>query len=391
VRGVRSEERKAKSEGVSRAKDTRIEREVAIKVLSSAFSADSDRLRRFEQEARATGRLNHPNILAIYDVGTHEGSPYIVSELLEGKTLRDRLGGKALPLRKAIDYALQIAHGLAAAHEKDIVHRDLKPENLFVTRDGRVKILDFGLAKLQPKPGSVADTQSPTQILSTEPGLVLGTVGYMSPEQVRGQSADHRSDIFAFGAIVYEMISGERAFQGKSAAETSPWMGDSSSMQTSFLKHNWICGYCRCSAIGSPDPFCRPSSTRCRGGCLRMENGWLTPRMSQGNSRSMSGHSQPLVAYGRFQPVAASNPFGGTTERNSFMLVARKSSWQCRWKRIPPTSGLVPPKSSFECIFHSHGPSNMPSRLMASASWPIRSLRMLHLLQSPSWSTGPLG
>ena len=207
---------------VYRAKDDRIGREVAIKVLPTAFSADADRLRRFEQEARAAGRLNHPNILALYDVGTHEESPYIVSELLQGETLRDRLGRKALPLRKAMDYALQIARGLAVAHDKGIVHRDLKPENLFITTDGRLKILDFGLAKLQPKRARVTDTDVSTQPLSTntEPGLVLGTVGYMSPEQVRGEPTDHRSDIFAFGAILYEMLAGQRAFQAKSSIET---------------------------------------------------------------------------------------------------------------------------------------------------------------------------
>jgi serine/threonine protein kinase len=200
---------------VYRAKDGRIGREVAIKVLPPAFSADADRLRRFEQEARAAGRLNHPNILVLYDVGTHEGSPYLVSELLQGETLRDRLTRKALPLRKALDYALQMARGLAAAHEKGIVHRDLKPENLFITTDGHLKILDFGLAKLQPKRAQVTDTAVSTEtlVIGTEPGVVLGTLGYMSPEQVRGEPTDHRSDIFAFGAILYEMLSGQRAFK----------------------------------------------------------------------------------------------------------------------------------------------------------------------------------
>ncbi len=207
---------------VYRAKDDRIGREVAIKVLPPALSADADRLRRFEQEARAAGRLNHPNILALYDVGTHKGSPYLVSELLQGETLRDRLRGKPLPLRKALDYALQMARGLAAAHENGIVHRDLKPENLFITKDERVKILDFGLAKLQPKRAQITDTDVSTEtlVVNTEPGVVLGTLGYMSPEQVRGESADHRSDIFAFGAILYEMLSGQRAFQAKSSIET---------------------------------------------------------------------------------------------------------------------------------------------------------------------------
>ena len=205
---------------VYRAKDTRIGREVAVKVLPSAFSADRDRLRRFEQEARASGRLNHPNILAIYDVGTCDASPYIVSELLEGATLRDQLGGGALPQRKTTDYALQIARGLAAAHEKGIIHRDLKPENLFITKDGRVKILDFGLAKLtHPILNSGDLTDASTAPTATAPGVLMGTAGYMSPEQVRGQVVDHRSDIFSYGAILYEMVSGRRAFQGNSVVE----------------------------------------------------------------------------------------------------------------------------------------------------------------------------
>ncbi len=206
---------------VYRARDDRLGRDVAVKVLLAFYSADPDRLRRFEQEAHTAGMLNHPNILAIYDIGTHEGSPYLVTELLEGETLRERLGGEALSPRKAIDYALQIANGLAAAHDKLIVHRDLKPENLVLTRDGRVKILDFGLAKLtQPEaaPGSSA-ANAPTAS-PTEPGVVLGTMGYMSPEQVRGRPTDQRSDLFAFGAILYEMLSGQRAFRGESPVET---------------------------------------------------------------------------------------------------------------------------------------------------------------------------
>jgi eukaryotic-like serine/threonine-protein kinase len=206
---------------VYRGKDPRLGREVAIKVLPPSFSQDPDRLRRFEQEARAAGVLNHPNITAVHDIGTHEGAPYVVSELLEGETLRSRLAGGPLPVRKAIDYAVQIAHGLAAAHGKGIVHRDLKPENLFVTEDGRVKILDFGLAKLtRPETGAGPVTEARTQTAGTEPGVVLGTVGYMSPEQVRGKSTDLRSDIFSFGAILYEMLSGRRAFAGDSAADT---------------------------------------------------------------------------------------------------------------------------------------------------------------------------
>src|SRR6202162_2451314 len=205
---------------VYRAKDSRLGRDVAIKVLPASFSADPDRLRRFEQEARAAGILNHPNITAVHDIGTHEGAPYVVSELLEGETLRTALSGGKLSQRKAIDYSLQIAHGLAAAHEKGIVHRDLKPENLFVTRDGRLKILDFGLAKLTHVEEGSQATTLPTAAAGTEPGVVLGTLGYMSPEQVRCRSADARSDIFSFGAILYEMLSGQRAFRGDSAADT---------------------------------------------------------------------------------------------------------------------------------------------------------------------------
>jgi Tol biopolymer transport system component len=204
---------------VYRAKDPRLGRDVAIKVLPSSFSQDADRLKRFEQEARAAGVLNHPNITAVYDLGSHDGSPYIVTELLEGETLRSRLGAGALSSRKAIDYAIQIAKGLAAAHEKGIVHRDLKPENLFVTKDGRIKILDFGLAKLKTEKDGETQTDLRT-ISGTEPGVVLGTMGYMSPEQVRGKAADRRSDLFSFGTILYEMLSGQRAFRGDTAADT---------------------------------------------------------------------------------------------------------------------------------------------------------------------------
>ena len=205
---------------VYRARDPRLSREVAIKVLPASFASDADRLRRFEQEARAAGTLDHPNLLAIHDIGTHDRAPYLVSELLAGETLRSRMAGSALAPRRAVEYALQVAQGLAAAHDKGIVHRDLKPENLFVTRDGRVKILDFGLAKLtQPKPGGT-QTDAPTNTAGTDAGVVMGTAGYMSPEQARGKPSDHRSDVFAFGAILYEMLSGRRAFHGETAADT---------------------------------------------------------------------------------------------------------------------------------------------------------------------------
>jgi serine/threonine protein kinase len=206
---------------VYRARDPRIGREVAVKILPSIYSEDLNRLTRFQQEARAAGLLNHPNILAIYDVGTENGSPYLVSELLNGETLREKLDGGPLPKRKSMDYALQTIKGLTAAHEKGIIHRDLKPENLFITKDGRVKILDFGLAKLiAPEPIASEHSKLETANLQSQPGVILGTVGYMSPEQVRGQSADHRSDIFSFGAIFYEMMTGKKAFHAETHADT---------------------------------------------------------------------------------------------------------------------------------------------------------------------------
>ena len=245
-----------------RARDARLGRDVAVKVLPASFSRDAERLKRFEQEARAASALNHTNILSIFDVGSHEGAPYLVMELLEGETLRERLNNHAgrkskgraqasqptpgsgatgsgtpgagsggvdaasnpqtgivLPARKITDYGIQIANGLAAAHEKGIVHRDLKPENIFLTRDGHVKILDFGLAKLTGPQGN-GQAEGETVSLATDPNVVMGTVGYMSPEQVRAQATDHRSDIFSFGAILYEMLTGKRAFHRTSSVET---------------------------------------------------------------------------------------------------------------------------------------------------------------------------
>jgi eukaryotic-like serine/threonine-protein kinase len=205
---------------VYRARDTRLGRDVAIKVLPERLAEDSEALARFEREARAIAALSHPNILGIFDFGREGSAVFAVMELLEGSTLRDRLDAGALPFRKCVDYGAQIAEGLAAAHDKGIVHRDLKPENVFVTPEGRVKILDFGLAKSVSVAGIGPDTQSPTLGQATDPGTVLGTVGYMSPEQVRGRSSDARSDIFSFGSVMYEMATGKRPFSGSSAVET---------------------------------------------------------------------------------------------------------------------------------------------------------------------------
>jgi len=204
---------------VYRARDARLNREVAVKVLPERFAQEADALARFEREARAVAALSHPNILGIFDFGRDGAEVYAITELLEGRSLREEIESGALPSRRAVDYAIQIARGLAAAHEKGIVHRDLKPENVFVTRDGRVKILDFGLAKRIAVSSGV--TAAPTASNLTDPGTVMGTMGYMSPEQVRGRETDHRTDIFAFGAILYEMLSGRPAFKRETAADTT--------------------------------------------------------------------------------------------------------------------------------------------------------------------------
>ena len=206
---------------VYRARDTRLDRTVAIKILPATFADDTDRLDRFEHEARLLSTVNHPNLLANHDVGAQDGVHYLVSEFLEGQTLRERMHAGPLSQRRVIEYALELAKGLAAAHGKGIVHRDLKPDNIFVTKDGRVKILDFGLAK-QSFAAGMGSSESATMTgpTPTTPGTVMGTVGYMSPEQVRGQTVDPRSDLFSFGAILYEMISRKRSFKGDSSVET---------------------------------------------------------------------------------------------------------------------------------------------------------------------------
>jgi eukaryotic-like serine/threonine-protein kinase len=204
---------------VYRAKDTRLGRDVAIKVLPASVASDEDRLRRFELEAKTVASLNHPNILGLHDIGTYKDAPFLVSELLEGETLREKISEGPIPTRRTVEYALGIAHGLAAAHAQGVVHRDLKPENVFITRDGRVKILDFGLAKLMREEHSIESALTLTSP-TTMPGVVMGTIGYMSPEQVKGEPSDERSDIFSFGTVLYEMLTGKRAFKKDTTVET---------------------------------------------------------------------------------------------------------------------------------------------------------------------------
>ena len=205
---------------VYRARDSRLNRDVAIKVVPPSVAGNPEALARFERESHAVAALSHPNILTIFDVGHSDGLPFAVMELLEGETLRARIASGPLPVRKAVDIATQIARGLAAAHDKQIAHRDLKPDNVFLTPTGGVKILDFGLARTTSEHSDLTRLESPTVAPATTPGTVLGTVGYMSPEQVRGEPADHRADIFALGCVLYEMLTGERAFKRDTAAET---------------------------------------------------------------------------------------------------------------------------------------------------------------------------
>ena len=310
---------------VYRARDSRLNRDVALKVLPAAFSRDSDRLSRFQQEAQAVASLNHPNIMAIHDFGEHDGAPYIVAELLEGETLRDRMRGGALPMRKVTEYAEQIARGLAAAHDKGIVHRDLKPENIFVTRDGRVKILDFGLAKLT-RPEGVPSTDAATLVSQTEPGVVMGTVGYMSPEQVKGQPADHRSDLFSFGAILYEMLSGRRAFRGDTSVET----------MSAILKEDP-------PELSETNRNVAPAMERMVRHCLEKtpEERFQSARDVAFNLQNLSGSTSQLAA---MAPAKSSTATTGRLAAIGFLSLAALAAvfWAGGWLKSAPSPTFKP-------------------------------------------------
>ena len=297
---------------VYRAYDEKMNREVAIKVLPATLSSDKDRLARFEQEAQAAGSLNHPNILTIHQIDTHDGAPYIVSELLEGEELRDRLDTGTIAQRRAIDYAQQIVNGLSAAHAKGIVHRDLKPENLFITSDERVKILDFGIAKLTTSPQATNPdiSEDATRRVLTNPGIVMGTVGYMSPEQVRSEKTDHRSDIFSFGAILHEMLTGRRAFKRETMAET----------MTAILKEEP-------EEISASLPNINPSLERIVQRCLEKRP-----------ERRFQSTQDLGFALEALSPPTSSTGGGLTTAASEAVAESKRSIW---WERLPWIAAAV--------------------------------------------------
>jgi Tol biopolymer transport system component len=282
---------------VYRARDPRIGRDVAIKILPPLWSHDRERLSRFEQEARAAGALNHPALLTVYDVGEQNATPYLVSELLEGETLRRRLLGGPLSPRRAIEYAIQIARGLAVAHGKGIVHRDIKPENIFVTKDGRVKILDFGLAKLRQP--NERGSQVPTIAHRTEPGAVMGTAGYMSPEQVRGDEVDERSDIFSLGAVLYETLAGKAPFKRDSSAET----------MTAILKEEP-------SEITVTNPQVSPAVARVVSRCLEKH-----PQARYQSAADLAFHLEDLSDISAPPPALRSQLFGRQLTSGAALLL----------------------------------------------------------------------
>ena len=322
---------------VYRARDPSIERDVAIKVLPADYAADAERLRRFEQEAHASGALNHPNVLTLYDVGTADGRPYLVMELLDGETLRDCVGRGAMPAARACEIAAAIARGLAAAHARGIVHRDLKPENVMVTRDGRVKILDFGIAKLRVRDPNL-DQRTVTTPQRTAADTMLGTAGYMAPEQIRGEPTDERADLFALGAMLFELLTGRRAFDRESRVETLnailhddvPALGAAAA--TSRLRSTASCGGAskRIRTRGSnPRAIWRSRSTRLRN--------WRRRHRQPSRCQRLAGGFT-----GRPSPPPFSSPLASSPLRSgdsSLHLFSRHASWRASRCRRRPTCG----------------------------------------------------
>jgi Tol biopolymer transport system component len=312
---------------VYRAHDTRLGRDVAVKVLPESFARDAERLRRFEQEARAVAALNHPNIVAVHDIGSQDGIEYIVSELLDGRTLREQLEDGPLPYRKALEIARSVSDGLAAAHSRGIVHRDLKPENIFCTRDGRVKVVDFGLAKqIPPHAATAGGTMAAVTIsdVHTQPGTVMGTVGYMSPEQVRGAATDHRSDIFSLGAILYEMLSGRRAFKRDTSAET----------MTAILKEDP-------PELSATNPTISPGVERIVHRCMEKE-----PIRRFQSAADLGFALEALSGTSSATAANAAVPVERTAPRRlivvaALLLTAIVAGWFARGAAIPPTSNPV--------------------------------------------------
>src|SRR5688572_1087624 len=318
---------------VYRARDPRLGRDVAIKVLPKHFAKDREYLDRFEQEARAAAALNHPNILAVYDIGQHDGAPFIVSELLEGQTLRRRLQetSPGWSQRRALQCAVDVARGLSAAHERGIVHRDLKPENIFLTDDGHAKILDFGLAKLAVS--AAADGNTPTRALETHPGVVMGTAGYMSPEQVRGDRADHRSDIFAFGAVLYEMLSGRPPFTRSGGPETFAAILQEDLPNLSETHPNVSSGIARIvDRCLEKDPAGRFQSTRDLAFAL------------EGAAAGLDTAPQPVAADRQRFPVRRTVAIAGAVIAVSLITAAAASYWRGEPPpRMPVRFQVTPP------------------------------------------------
>lgn len=364
---------------VFRARDTRLGREVAIKIVRGQVSSDPDRLRRFEQEARAAAALNHPNILAVYDVGFEAGAPFLVSELLSGRTLREVLQKGRVPSRTAIDCARQIASGLASAHEKGIVHRDLKPENLFLTDDGRIKILDFGLAKILPGLGSDEQPTEAREAAITGTGVILGTVGYLSPEQIRGDPADHRADIFAFGSVLYELLAGERAFWGSTAAET----------MTAILNEE----------PKEPGPEVPPAVAHLTRVCLRKDprERWQSARDLLLTLETLSDTSRSLTPQA---PAKSGARVVAFAIAGVFLVLAGTGLWLARGRESPPTALpvrfelLPPPGAHFtpttDPVFYHFAVSPDGSKLVYLANEGQGDPPRLWLRSLDQWAPTPL-